>query len=84
MTDLGKISSVADTALWVATFRGNEGARADAAFHDPLAAMLAAARGRKIAASMPRSAVVAWAMVVRTSAIDTLLTDGSSVRADHH
>ncbi len=82
MTDFGKISSVADTAFWVATFRGNEGLRADAAFHDPLAAMLAGARGRQIAASMPRSAVVAWATVVRTSAIDTLIGEALGMGID--
>jgi methyltransferase (TIGR00027 family) len=82
MTDSGKISNVSDTALWVATFRGNEGERADAAFHDPLAAMLAGSRGRKIAASMPRSAVAAWAMVVRTSAIDALIGEALKMGID--
>jgi methyltransferase (TIGR00027 family) len=82
MSDSGEISNVADTALWVATFRGNEGHRADAAFHDPLAAMLAGTRGRKIAASMPRSAVVAWSMVVRTSAIDALIGEALRMGID--
>jgi methyltransferase (TIGR00027 family) len=78
----GDISSVADTALWVATLRGQEGGRRDAAFHDPLATLLAGPRGRKIAASMPRSAVVAWSMVVRTSAIDQLINEALATGID--
>ena len=80
--DSGEISNVSDTALWVATFRGNEGDRADAVFHDPLSGMLAGARGRKIAASMPRSALVAWTMVVRTSAIDALIGEALRMGID--
>ena len=72
-TDSGEIASVADTALWVANLRGEETARADAVFHDPLSALLAGERGRKITASMPRSALVAWSIALRTSAIDALL-----------
>ena len=81
-TDPGEISNVSDTALWVATFRGSEGDRADAVFHDPLSAMLAGTRGRQIAASMPRSALVAWTMVVRTSAIDALIGEALSLGID--
>jgi methyltransferase (TIGR00027 family) len=78
----GEIASVSDTALWVATFRGQEGERRDAVFHDPLAALLAGPRGRKIAASMPRSAAVAWAMIVRTSAIDLLINEALGMGID--
>jgi methyltransferase (TIGR00027 family) len=69
------ITGVADTALWVATFRAEEHARADAAFHDPLASILAGDRGRKIARSMPDAAMVAWAVVMRTCAIDRLIAE---------
>lgn len=82
MTDPGEISNVSDTALWVATFRGREGQRADAVFHDPLATMLAADRGAKIARSMPRSALVAWAVVMRTSAIDQLINEALGMQID--
>jgi methyltransferase (TIGR00027 family) len=82
MTDPGEISNVSDTALWVATFRGREGQRADAVFHDPLATLLAGARGPKIARSMPRSALVAWAIVVRTSAIDRLIDEALGMEID--
>ena len=72
-TQSRKISNVSDTALWVATFRGQESRRDGAAFHDPLATVLAGERGRQIAHSMPRSALVAWSVIVRTSAIDCLI-----------
>ena len=67
------IRHVSDTALWVASFRAQEARRADAAFDDPLAAMLAGERGRAIARSMPRARMVEWSTVVRTSAIDQLI-----------
>jgi methyltransferase (TIGR00027 family) len=76
------ITNVADTALWVATFRGKEDERPDAAFHDPLALMLAGERGRAIARIIPRSASVAWAMVVRTSAIDWLVSEAIRMGVD--
>jgi methyltransferase (TIGR00027 family) len=82
MTDTGEISHVSDTALWVAALRGREQQRPDAAFQDPLADMLAGIRGRRIAASMPRSALVAWAVVVRTTAIDQLIHEGLTMGID--
>lgn len=82
MTDTGEISHVSDTALWVAALRAREQERPDAAFQDPLAHMLAGSRGRQIAASMPRSALVAWAVVVRTTAIDRLIHEGLALGID--
>ncbi len=82
MTAGSEISSVADTALWVATLRAEEGKRPDAVFRDPLGALLAGARGRMIADSMPRSAVVAWGLVVRTSAIDLLIDEALATGID--
>jgi methyltransferase (TIGR00027 family) len=82
MTDPGEISHVSDTALWVAALRGREGERADAGFHDPLATMLAGIRGRKIARAMPRSALVAWSMAMRTTAIDLLINDALKMEID--
>lgn len=78
MTDAA-VTSVSDTALWVATFRAIENQRAEPAFRDPLASMLAGDRGRRIAHSIPRSASVAWGVVVRTCAIDRLI--GEAVHA---
>ncbi len=82
MSPEGEISNVTDTALWVATFRGHEGERRDAAFDDPLANLLAGTRGCKIAAAMPRSAIVAWALIIRTVAIDRLLLEALATGID--
>ncbi len=82
MADAVEISHLSDTALWVAALRGQEQERPDAAFHDPLAATLAGIRGRTIAASMPRSALVAWAVAMRTTAIDRLINEGLTLGID--
>ena len=82
MSKSSEISHVSDTALWVASLRGREGERADSGFHDPLATMLAGIRGRKIAGAMPRSALVAWSMAVRTTAIDLLINDALKMEID--
>jgi methyltransferase (TIGR00027 family) len=76
------ISNVSDTALWVAGLRAQESGRTDAAFHDPLAGVLAGARGRKIARSMPRGMLVAWAVAVHTSAIDLLIAQALGMGVD--
>lgn len=67
------IRHVSDTALWVATFRAKEGQRADAAFDDRLASILAGERGRAIARALPRALMVEWGVIIRTSAIDRLI-----------
>ena len=69
------IRHVSDTAWWVASFRAQEGHRADAAFADPLASILAGERGRAMARSIPRAAMVEWSMIIRTSAIDRLVNE---------
>jgi methyltransferase (TIGR00027 family) len=71
----GVIRSVADTALWMAAVRADEGLRADAAFQDPLGAILAEERGRRIARGFSRRAMLAWGVVARTSAIDRLIAE---------
>jgi methyltransferase (TIGR00027 family) len=76
------IRHVSDTALWVATFRGQEGQRVDAAFDDPLASLLSGERGRAIARSIPRAAMVEWGMTIRTSAIDRLLNQALTAGID--
>jgi len=75
MSASSAITSVADTALWMAAVRAAEGKRADAAFHDPLGSILAGDRGRKIAGSFSRTAMIAWGVVLRTSAIDRLILE---------
>jgi methyltransferase (TIGR00027 family) len=76
------IRHVSDTALWVAACRAQEGQRADAVFDDPLAAMLSGERGRAIARSIPRAALVEWSMAIRTSAIDRLLNEALDAGVD--
>jgi len=64
------ISTVSDTARWVAVYRAWESSRPDALFHDPFAQRLAGERGRAIAELMPRQARSGWPIVVRTKLID--------------
>jgi methyltransferase (TIGR00027 family) len=69
MTDT-LIKDVSDTAFWVANYRALETERADALFRDPLARHLSEERGKKIAATMPMSAMIGWMVVIRTCIID--------------
>ncbi len=78
----GKITDVSDTALWIAAIRAREGERNDAAFRDTLSSILAGERGRKIARSFSRSAMMAWGVVARTSAIDRLVNESVSSGVD--
>jgi methyltransferase (TIGR00027 family) len=69
------ISQVSDTALWVAAIRAHETARPGAVFHDHLAAKLAGDKGRKILASLPYPEASAFALTIRTVAIDRLIQE---------
>jgi len=69
------VEHVSDTAFWVAHYRGVETGRPDALFSDPLAAVLAGDRGRRIAESMPRPFLTAWVIAVRTRIIDEFIRD---------
>jgi methyltransferase (TIGR00027 family) len=69
MTD-SLIKDVSDTAFWIAHYRAEETARKDALFRDPFAARLAGEHGARIAATMPRSEMIAWTVVLRTRIID--------------
>jgi methyltransferase (TIGR00027 family) len=82
MNDTGSITHIADTALWVATYRALETERPDALFHDRFADLLSGERGRQIAASMPYPKVMAWALVIRTVAIDELIKQAISIGVD--
>jgi methyltransferase (TIGR00027 family) len=82
MSTQSAITSVADTALWMAAVRAAEGKRADAAFEDPLGSILAGDRGRKIARSFSRTAMIAWGVVLRTSAIDRLIHEAHQSGVD--
>ncbi len=67
------IQNVSDTAFMVAGFRATESEREQPLFRDPLAAKLAGERGRKILATVPKSFVGAWSVVIRTVIIDDLI-----------
>jgi len=82
MTEDSSIKNVADTALWVATYRADESNRPDALFQDRQAGMLAGERGRSIAASMPYPAMMGWILVIRTVAIDRLVHKAISLGVD--
>jgi methyltransferase (TIGR00027 family) len=65
------IQNVSDTAFMAAAYRAAESERPDALFRDPLAALLAGERGRKIIASLPKKAFMGgWYVVIRTRVID--------------
>jgi methyltransferase (TIGR00027 family) len=70
-----EIQDVSDTALWVAMFRAIESERPDALFHDPLAAVLAGERGRKLSESIPYERIAAWILAVRTAVLDRMLNE---------
>ncbi len=70
----GEIEHVSDTAFWVASFRALESERPDAVFQDPLARVLVGEKGAQIAKSLGGARTMAFIMVVRTSAIDRLIS----------
>src|SRR6266540_275984 len=67
------ISSVSDTARWVAMYRAMESERPDALFRDPYARRLAGAAGEQILASIPQGRRWAWPMIVRTAVMDEIV-----------
>ena len=69
----GEIEHVSDTAFWVASFRALESERADAVFRDPLARKLVGKKGDEIAHALGSARMMAFILVVRTSAIDRLV-----------
>jgi len=69
------IKDVSDTAFWIAHYRAQETARKDGLFRDPFAARLAGQHGAQIAATMPRSEMIAWTVVLRTRIIDDYILD---------
>lgn len=67
------VSSVSDTALWVAMYRALESQRPDALFRDPYAEMLAGERGREMLERIPKAQQFAWPMIVRTAVMDEII-----------
>lgn len=68
------IEDISDTARWVAACRALETERPDAIFRDPYARPLAGRRGEEIVRRLPLGAQSAWAVVVRTAALDEMVT----------
>jgi methyltransferase (TIGR00027 family) len=67
------IKGVSDTAFMVAAWRAIESERPDALFRDPFAARLAGEHGKAIVASLNRSFLRGWQVVIRTVIIDELI-----------
>src|SRR5712664_1347871 len=67
------LTSVSDTARWVAMYRAIESERRDALFRDPYARRLAGPAGEQILASMPQGRKWAWPMIVRTAVMDEIV-----------
>ena len=69
------ISSISETANWVAWYRALESARPEPLFQDPWAAALAGDRGRAIAADMRGLRDGAGIVAARTALIDRMVAD---------
>ncbi len=67
------IQNVSDTAFMVAGFRALESERAEPLFRDPLAWTLAGDHGRQILATVPKTFVGGWSVVIRTVIIDEFI-----------
>lgn len=76
------IENVSDTAFWIAHYRAVETERTDALFHDSLAGLLAGERGKEIARGMPRPAMTAWTVAIRTHIIDEYIRFAVAQGAD--
>src|SRR6185437_1180424 len=76
------ILHISDTAYWIAGLRALETERRDAVFKDVLAKKLAGEKGLQMVAETPHSKAMAFAMVIRTSAIDRLVLSAVSQGID--
>jgi methyltransferase (TIGR00027 family) len=74
MTVAGVLTSIADTAHWVAYLRALESERADALFRDRFARRLAGELGERIATRLP-SATMLWSLAIRTRVYDDWILD---------
>lgn len=82
MSEPRGMTSVSDTALWVAVYRAMETERPDALFKDPYADRLAGRRGREILESIPKGRESAWPLIVRTAVLDELVLSRAAAGAD--
>jgi methyltransferase (TIGR00027 family) len=79
---MDNIQHISDTALWIAAYRAQESQRPDAVFNDHFADRLAGPRGHKMIEETPHRQSMAFAMVVRTSAIDRLVNEALKLNVD--
>ena len=63
------ISSISDTARWVAVYRARETERADALFRDPYARRLAGDRGEEIALAHRFTEQHSWPMIMNGTSV---------------
>jgi methyltransferase (TIGR00027 family) len=70
-----RLTSVSDTARWVAIYRAMETQRPDAIFRDPYAERLGGEHGQAIVDAFKRGRQMAWAMVVRTAVFDEVIRE---------
>jgi len=76
------ISSISDTARWVAVYRARETERADALFRDPYARRLAGDRGEEIALAHRFTEQHSWPMIMRTYLFDEFIADELAAGSD--
>jgi methyltransferase (TIGR00027 family) len=74
---------ISETAHWIAALRAMETESTNPAVRDPLAARLAGEKGFEMARSMPHIQSMAFAMIVRTTAIDRLIESALQKNVDH-
>lgn len=67
------INHISDTALWIAAYRAKETQSSHPVIHDHLAEKLAGEKGFEMVATTPHTESMAFAMIVRTCAIDRLV-----------
>ena len=67
------IQNVSDTSFWIAAFRAEESKKNNPAFSDPYASKLSGEKGEMILHNTPNSKTMAFAITIRTTAIDRLV-----------
>lgn len=67
------INHISDTALWIAAYRAQETKSSHPVVKDHLAEKLAGKKGLEMVATTPHTESMAFAMIVRTCAIDRLV-----------
>lgn len=70
---MDSIHHISDTSYWIAAFRAEETKKANPAFKDPFAGKLAGEKGTVIMRNTPNSKTMAFAITMRTTAIDHLV-----------